>query len=325
MNNKNSLLCVRLSDVFVRMMIDLSIIVFRENKQNKIVSWDAQLKTTSKFCFAMGEEDTLVFPDEIKWWHPTEDRFFIHDNGRRPFVVKVISPSEVKIYKERSNRVYEQLHHFTHLRRIFIGESPENGTTQWSGSHGNKYRGNNILLEIGEHVNRYIVISFSIFEFESKAPIVSFVSPVGSSDVPYPHAIDENGRFYLLWNCVVLENVPEEHRDDPSFYFCHSYRKEASMRIGPIDSEEPYLWYFRCNVDPGQDEKQFNRWCRVRRVFEVGRLIPDAWPPETMYVKDQDGAWIACDLPKYIELQNEWRQRLQCSTLPTTTLTARFF
>jgi hypothetical protein len=47
------------------------------------------------------DSSTLVFNEVSEWkfWHPTETRYFIHDNGSRPFVLQVISPSEVKIYK----------------------------------------------------------------------------------------------------------------------------------------------------------------------------------------------------------------------------------
>ena len=85
---------------------------------------------------------------------------------------------------------------------VFVGSSPINRMTIFSGGHGEWAKGNSILLHL--KANRYMFIGSTIYEFDSYEPIVRFVSPVGNSDVPYPYAYDANNNAYLFaFDCVV--------------------------------------------------------------------------------------------------------------------------
>ena len=189
------------------------------------------------------------------WWHPTENRFFIHDNGGRPFLVQIVSPTQVEIYcenevKEEENKAtYLHIHTFNNLKRILI----PNG--ELDGEFIEKYKGNNILLEISD-TDEYILISCQISKFRAKSRIVRFFSPMGNNNVPYPIAVDENNRYYILWDDIVLESIPVESQNDPTMYWVDEHRIRDGMRIG---SEE---WYFSINIDPGSDHAE---WLRIQR------------------------------------------------------------
>jgi len=105
----------------------------------------------------------------------------------------------------------------TVAERVFIGKSPVNEMTSFSGGHGPKFDGNSILIQ--NHRLTYIEIGREIFEFEALDEIVTYVSPVGNSDVPYPYAVDSKNRYYLMIANVILNHVPEEHVNDPYDYY----------------------------------------------------------------------------------------------------------
>ena len=63
----------------------------------------------------------------------------------------------------------------------------------------------------------------NIFEFTTKRRITQYSSPVGNNDVPYPYAIDNGGRYYLLTeNCSIMIPYCTKAKDDPySYYYKH--------------------------------------------------------------------------------------------------------
>ena len=157
--------------------------------------------------------------------------YYTHDNGGRPFKV-VIKDKKVYVYKyknydettdtdlysEKSIK-YEKKDYFK-CKKIFIGKSPKNKSTILSGGYGPKFTGNSILLQITK--NKYIFIGYKIFSFTSKSEIKKFVSPVGNSDVPYPYAIDIDGRYYLMIEDVIIDkitNIKKYDNDPYEFYY----------------------------------------------------------------------------------------------------------
>lgn len=102
-------------------------------------------------------------------------------------------------------------------REIFLGKSLKNKMTEFSGGYGAWATGNSILLWIKD--NQYVYIGESIFRFRSLSKIVKYLSPVGNSGVPYPYAIDYEGRYYLMIENVVVENIPRGFKRDPYDYY----------------------------------------------------------------------------------------------------------
>ena len=163
--------------------------------------------------------------------------YYIHDNGGRPFKV-TIDKKDVKVYKqyfEGDNYSYQDkpILVFDENIKIFIGKSPENKMTLFSGGYGPRFDGNSILLHIKE--NEYVYIGGKIFRFHSVDPldqITKFVSPVGNSDVPYPYAVDKSNRYYLLIEDVMLEEVPLEYKEDPYTYYYKNKKLVSDFEEG---------------------------------------------------------------------------------------------
>jgi hypothetical protein len=138
--------------------------------------------------------------------------FNIHYNGDTPFKVQ-INENLVDIYSNHGSTPLLK----RNAKTIFIGESPVNKMTTFSGGHGSDFLGNSILLELDD--NQYEFIGKNIFSFTSLAPVILFVSPVGNNDVPYPYAIDVDGNTYLLIEDVVLLKGGGGEEDPYSYYY----------------------------------------------------------------------------------------------------------
>lgn len=124
------------------------------------------------------------------------------------------------IYETKPTLTYE-------TKKIFIGKSPRNKWTEFSGGYGNEFDGNTILLETND--NEYVFIGSEVFSFKTKGEIVDYISIVGNNDVPYPYAIDEFKNIYLL-----IENVIILHTDI------------SQERMKEYDN--PYDYYYTANL-----------------------------------------------------------------------------
>jgi hypothetical protein len=188
-----------------------------------------------------------VVPRNVLEAEAGQSAFFTHYNGDRPYLVFLSkAPSSithevrgsvvVSVYcvprgphdklPESFNAlpVSEQSAYYTHLAYrvnadyVWVGASPLNRMTEYSGGHGPTFLGNSLLLHIGGA--RYVFVGHHIYQFESYAPIATFTSSVGNSNVPYPYAQDRDRRFYFLLDDGVLQHVPAEHaQNDPYAYY----------------------------------------------------------------------------------------------------------
>ena len=154
----------------------------------------------------------------------------ILDNGGNPFKV-TIRGLTVDIYKQTwtSNGIVLDKKPILTFKpkKIFIGKSPKNKMTEFSGGYGSKWDGNSILLHINR--NKYIYIGPEIYSFTSK-PIESYVSPVGNSQVPYPFAVDIDKNYYLMEEHVII------HYDDPyNVYYSIIHPDDHNISVKPID------------------------------------------------------------------------------------------
>lgn len=128
---------------------------------------------------------------------------------------------------------------------MFIGKSPFNSMTEFSGGHGDSFDGNSILINVGEY--EYIHIGASIFSFKTDSKVVSYVSPVGNSGVPYPYAILENGDIYLMIENVILmstetlvEFMSNSLNDPYDYYYCNNL---ITPNLGIVRSESEMKKY----------------------------------------------------------------------------------
>ena len=155
-----------------------------------------------------------------------EQVFHIHDNGSIPFEVTIDS-GQLIVKDTKTNTVILTI---TESLMIFIGESPVTDMTTFSGGHGPAFRGNSILVKTNELT--YTYIGARIYSFQADSEIVTYISEVGNSDVPYPYAIDNNDRYYLMIEDVILDNLDPEYHKDPYFYLYGITGAQASEVLG---------------------------------------------------------------------------------------------
>ena len=152
-----------------------------------------------------------------------DETYLIHDNGGRPFkvsITKLGEQYEVRIYKEYGEDKYEEVPILTYTTDIvFVGKSPLNRMTEFSGGYGSEFDGNSILIK-SEGLS-YISIGRDIFSFTALSKIISYSSPVGNSDVSYSSAWDEMDNMYLLIEDVVIKNSTKKMNmyDNPYDYY----------------------------------------------------------------------------------------------------------
>ncbi len=119
---------------------------------------------------------------------------------------------------------------------IFIGKSPKNKMTDFSGGYGDRFDGNSILLRLScdrkKNIYRYLCIETTVFEFDTDEPIIKYVSSVGNSCVPYPYAESEN------WCYSMSDGVKTPVSDHPNReyegyidYFDHATYERYDMNI----------------------------------------------------------------------------------------------
>jgi len=140
--------------------------------------------------------------------------YFTRDNGGKPYKV-VFDNYIINVYDNYNNE--EFIVNYTNYEKIWIGESPKNKMTEFSGGYGINFLGNSFLIKLEN--NNYIHIGREIFSFKSRYNIIHYISPVGNNDVPYPYCIDEKNNYYLLLEYVICK-FDKKNLDDPyEFYY----------------------------------------------------------------------------------------------------------
>jgi hypothetical protein len=171
--------------------------------------------------------------------------YYTYDNGSRPYKV-VISNNIVNVYEYVSQQndrdIYktDQSFRFT-TKQIFIGRSPKNRMTTFSGGYGKQFDGNSILLHI-KNLD-YVFIGDTVTKFKAHAKIVKYVSPVGNNLVPYPYAVDLLGNYYLIIENVMMHRLPDNKKfGDPYQYYYTNCLITADM--GRIPPKKPTVKNF---------------------------------------------------------------------------------
>lgn len=180
--------------------------------------------------------------EEITWdksFHKGYTTYLIHDNGGRPFLV-AIKGKKVKIYRI-DPKIYSyadkiQKYYYTYLineyttKKIFIGKSPKNKLTEYSGGFGKYFDGNSILLELTG--GKYIYIGSEIYQFTPKSTILSFTSPVGNSDIPYPFAMDEENIYFMLYAVYVpIKYLPKMSKTQMTDLYAYFYGHDGNIPL----------------------------------------------------------------------------------------------
>lgn len=249
-----------------------------------------------------------------------------HNNGGRPYSVKVFPMIRdelipVEIYKNNSRwddlleTEIDEIHMLNsyQVKKVFIGRSPRNIMTLFSGGFGPEFDGNSLLLKIDEY--RYIFIGDKIFSFNTDFPIVEYTSPVGNSDVPYPYAKDENGNYYLMIEDVIIKHSPTLEReieegdfdDIYSYYYSQQLITSDCGYNPPQPSPNPYFdeikeWYI------GNDRYTFRYTPKPEE--EYLRLIRlDEEEDGRMFVVKRNGEREELSRNNYIDLMRRFGER----------------
>ena len=174
-------------------------------------------------------------------------QYTIHDNGGRPFLVK-IDENNVYIYRNVTDwdkvvgnkwiDVYSKKPILTiAYQKIFIGKSPKNQMTCFSGGHGSKFDGNTILVQ--GRKGAYIFIGETIFKFMPSDEIVKYVSPVGNNDVPYPYAVGRENSYLMLEKKSIPNN--KLTMDDPyDQLYGWTIGKQDKKNFSPFTTKQLY-------------------------------------------------------------------------------------
>lgn len=154
--------------------------------------------------------------------------YFTHANGARPYKV-TINNNHVNVYKSTNedDENYNCLVLDITPQQIFIGKSIKNKMTEFSGGYGDEFDGNSILLKVNDTTSIYV--GEKIMLFHTLNPIVSYHSPVGNNDVPYPWAVDSENNHYLIIEEVIVKSSPVLEQ-----YFANE--------------KEPYSYYYDANL-----------------------------------------------------------------------------
>lgn len=208
---------------------------FKENRTK--VPTDAKKRRLSMQLvseFYCGDKIPLARHPKKLTKYKDDKYYYVHHNGGRPFMVcinkKYVDVLRIPRNMHIPNDARLNKNHYSELvvslkkpKHVFIGKSPKNAMTEFSGGYGKYCDGNTILVKTGK--DEYVFIGWKIFSFRTPSEIVSYLSPVGNNDVPYPFAVDKDGNQYLFLESVVLSDVPKGM--DP---YDHYYDKSPSKR-----------------------------------------------------------------------------------------------
>ena len=152
-------------------------------------------------------------------------------------------PTE-KYYLE-NEKDYNNACYFIHLIasykpiKIFIGKSPLNEVTKSHDSFGKEFDGNSILLRLDE--KKYVSVSMEIYEFTINDDIITYYSPVGNSDVPYPFAIGKKNVYFIMDKVYVSRKnydacVPKNNTFAYNYFYghegkCNFKKKNLNFKI----------------------------------------------------------------------------------------------
>jgi hypothetical protein len=255
--------------------------------------------------------------------------YYTHSNGSRPYKVEIINNSLVRVYKSDIcilNMITQQ---------VFIGKSEKNKMTEYSGGQGasqtlfepqgkagasqtlfepqgNEFDGNTILVKMND--TTYVYIGCKIMSFNTQNQIISYHSPVGNNDVPYPYAIDSANNYYLMIENAILKSTQELHNflsngEDPYEYYYHASLITEDRGIGrkPLFQNNfniirfyigKELYTMRYSILPSNEFDRFTK--------ELGNNV---------YIRDKKNVKHNITKQQYIEIMEDFSNTIGASPM----------
>ena len=248
----------------------------------------------------------------------------IHDNGGRPFIVKVYPDPRVEVYENnfKSDSSDDEDHYLIAeepffnqmVEKVFIGESPANDMREFSGGHGDDFLGNSFLLHTGDL--EYVFIGSTVFSFQALSEIVKYVSPVGNSDSPYPYAVDDQNRAYLMIEKVIVQLTDNQVEQIPQFdpYGDWYYpRHQITTDLGRIPPRQPIIEDFHDIREFYIGNDQYTMTYRPLPEKDYNRII--GWNEGPVSVKKVDGTKKELSKGEYIEIMNDFGDQMDFQPL----------
>jgi hypothetical protein len=140
---------------------------------------------------------------------PVSEEVSIHDNGGRPFKVK-ITPSSIDVSVNQNGK-YKHFKTWKDYLNIWIGVDKCDKKFSY---------GNSVLVQLKK--NKYLSIGMEIVSFTLDKNIKEYHSPIGRNDVPYPWFSDEDNHVYLLVTPTEIEHFKVSDEMMKTFDDCAS-------------------------------------------------------------------------------------------------------
>jgi hypothetical protein len=162
-----------------------------------------------KFEYGWNYFNTMISEDTCEGQECTADAVYtIHDNGGRPYQVKIYGHTaradKVEIYNnDGSTQPALTIGVLNSVHRVFIGphaDHPMNARM----ACGEQFQGCTVLIHLRD-LDYLWVGNRGVQKFTALSPITEFESPMGSSNVAYPWALDAAGNYYLMLDDVILQ------------------------------------------------------------------------------------------------------------------------
>jgi hypothetical protein len=230
----------------------------------------------------------------------------IHDNGGRPFSVRVIGNQCIINDNYDSNR---EILRFDCLS-VMVG----------NGSSAHEL-GNTILLHLKN--KEYVFIGPEIYSFRSESQIVKYESPVGNNDVPYPYAVNaDNDIFLLSENVIIMHNEKvnermKNYKNPYDYYYDYDLITNDDGYIPPVLSKDPFYRNITKFFIGGNEYT-----LRYHTDFE-NDIVNDSDSDQEIYIIDTTGRKVELTKEAYFELLREFGVRqsfypLKCLTVYMT-------
>lgn len=185
-------------------------------------------------------------------------RYFTHDNGERPFLV-YFRGGHAFIYKrppfdskaatdkeyENWEKGYAKEWAYTVLvkefkyEKVFVGESPLNYMTSQSGGHGREFKGNSLVFVLSASQKRKMLfVGDEVYKWSMNVEPISYFSPVGNSDVPYPFLKTKKWVLFMLDKVSMPLSLFRDDNDDLYSEFYDLSKSEIKRESKPFKDLE---------------------------------------------------------------------------------------
>ena len=245
-----------------------------------------------------------------------QTEYFTHANGARPYKVVIVNDTQVRVYSssDYNQESYDKLTLNIKPQQIFIGKSILNKMTNFSGGYGDYFDGNSILLKINDTSCFYVGENIKLFH--SLNPIISYHSPGGNNDVPYPYAVDSDNNYYLMIENVIVKSTPQLQNYLDNDKIPYEYYYDASLITcdkGRIPNKMP-MFTNNFNIDKFYIGKEsYTMRHKPFPAEEYDRLTSDLG--SHIYIRDKNNKKHEITKQQYIEIIEDFGNTIGASPM----------